>query len=239
VCLFGEYCGQGIQNGVGISQLPKMFVAFAVKIVDRDVTAYVKPTGLRDAANQIYNIYDFETFRVDVDFAYPEFAQNEFVQLVAQVEERCPVAEKIAKELGIELKNTTGEGIVWTGWYKDMMYTFKTKGEKHSATKVKKVASVDLEKTASVREFVEYAVTEYRLQQGVAELFLSQKKEPSIQDTGDFLKWVMHDIFSEEMETLLRYGLVLKDVGRAVSNVARPWFQRFLNERMGLKGGVA
>jgi hypothetical protein len=234
VSLFGEYCGEGIQNGVGISQLPKMFVVFAVKLVNDDITTYLRPAGLRDEENQIYNVRDFETFQVDVDFAYPGFAQNEFVSLVDKVEQCCPVAAGIAKKLGVELTNTTGEGIVWSGWYKDLFYTFKTKGEKHSATKVKKVASVDLEKIASIKDFVEYAVTENRLQQGMAELFGSQNKVPSTKDTGDFLRWVMKDIASEEMETLLKKDLVLKDVGKAVSNAARPWFFEQINQTLNL-----
>lgn len=229
VSIFGEYCGQGIANGVAISQLKeKIFVIFTIKITIGDDAWYIKPIGLRDNENQIYNIYDFPTFLVDVDFNYPEVAQNKFVELVNQVENECPVG----KALGI---SGIGEGIVWTGYYKDAMYTMKTKGDKHSATKVKKVASVNIEKVESIREFVDYAVTESRLQQGVEELFTSQGITPSIRETGDFLRWVMHDIAEEEIDTLLENGLVLKDVGKFVSNKARPWFQTLLNRNVGLK----
>ena len=41
----------------------------------------------------------------------------------------------------------------------------KVKGEKHSSSKVKKLASVDVEKLNSIKDFVDYAVTESRLEQ--------------------------------------------------------------------------
>jgi len=226
VSIFGEYCGQGINSGCAIHKLPKMFVIFAVKIVPTEGDSYyIVSNNLRDPSNQIYNISDFKTFMVDVDFNHPEIAQNKFTELVDEVERECPVG-KIFGVSGI------GEGIVWTAEYNNEKHSFKTKGQLHSATKVKTIASVDIEKINNVNEFVRYAVTENRLDQAISEVF--EGKEPTIKQMGDFLKWIVKDIGEEEADTLKENNLILKDTTRAISNKARPWFQNLLNKNAGL-----
>jgi hypothetical protein len=113
-----------------------------------------------------------------------------------------------------------------------LIYRMKTKGDQHSNTKVKKLASVDVEKVSSIKEFVEYAVTENRMEQAVSEIF--GKEEPTIQKMGDFLRWLIKDIVDEESDTLEENGLSVKDIGKYISNAARPWFQNLLNQNVGL-----
>lgn len=228
LCIFGEYCGEGIQNGVAISQLPKMFVIFAVKVVPMEGDSYyINCSGLRSIPDRIYNINDFKTFSVDVDFNHPEIAQNKFVKYVQEVEEQCPVG----KELGA---CGIGEGIVWVADYEGIGHSMKTKGSKHSVSRVRKIAKVDIEKVNNIKEFVEYACTENRMQQAVDELFTSQNEEPTIQKMGDFLRWLMKDISEEEADTMKENNLLLKDVGRHIANKARPWFQELLDKNVGL-----
>lgn len=50
------------------------------------------------------------------------------------------------------------------------------KGEKHSASKVKTLAAVDPERLVNITEFVEYAVTENRLEQGTQKVGLDRTK---------------------------------------------------------------
>ncbi|OYT14614.1 MAG: hypothetical protein B7C24_17465, partial [Bacteroidetes bacterium 4572_77] len=81
ITIFGEYCGQGINQGCAIHQLSKRFVIFAVKIVPIESDSYyLDSTNLRDPDNDIYNINDFKTYKVNVDFNYPELSQNKFVE---------------------------------------------------------------------------------------------------------------------------------------------------------------
>jgi len=224
--IFGEYCGKGINQGAAIHELPKMFVIFAVKIVPVEGDSYyINSDGLRNSEARIYNIADFKTFRCSVDFNYPELSQNTFVELVDEVENECPVG----KSFGV---SGVGEGIVWTGEYDGVRHVFKTKGQKHSVSKVRKVGAVDIEKINSIKGFVEYSVTENRLNQAVTEVF--EGENPTIKKMGDFLRWIMRDIAEEEADTLGTNGLVLKDVGRAVSNKARAWFQELLDENRGM-----
>jgi hypothetical protein len=227
ISIFGEYCGEGINQGCAIHQLSKRFIIFAVKIVPTESDSYyIDSSDLSDPKNNIHNINDFKTFKVNIDFNYPELSQNKFVEFVNGVEKECPVG----KYFGVA---GIGEGIVWTGYYEGVRHIFKTKGEKHSVTKVKTIAPVNVEKVNSIKEFVEYAVTENRLNQAVTEVF--EGEEPTIQKMGDFLRWIMKDISAEEADTLGENGLILKDVGRSVSNKARPWFQGILNKNAGLK----
>jgi hypothetical protein len=241
ISIFGEFCGQGIQSGVSISILPKMFVIFAVKIsLDNKASYYTQHSNLEDPDNQIYNISNFQHYFVDINFNHPEIAQNKFVELVSQVEKECPVG----KALGVikneddtntnNKTNTVGEGIVWIGYYKGVRHIFKTKGKKHSTSKTKTIAPVDIEKVASIMEFVEYAVTENRMQQAIQELFTSQGIEPSVRQMGDFLKWMNHDIAKEETDVLGENNLILKDVNKSVSKKASNWFLTFLDKSVGL-----
>ena len=97
IALFGEWCGAGIQKGVGISQVEKMFVIFAVKIDDEwvDNEKWRKDLGAFFSLSKkyrIFNIYDFPIHKLSIDFNAPELSINELGVLTKQVEERCPVA---------------------------------------------------------------------------------------------------------------------------------------------------
>lgn len=107
VVLFGEWCGQGIQKGVAVSELPKMFVVFAVKNVYRDGSSewcenfedliadlvYDHLMHERREDMRIFSIYDFPTFRMSIDFNNPGLAQNEMIKITEAVEAECPVGK--------------------------------------------------------------------------------------------------------------------------------------------------
>ena len=99
---------------------------------------------------------------------------------------------------------------------------FKTKGEKHSVTKVKKLVEVDVEKLNSINEFVEYSVTENRFNQAkhviFGEDYLDRRK------LGDFIRWIINDIMSEELDTMKKNNLEPKDVNKYISNKIRTMF---------------
>lgn len=233
VIIYGEWCGQGIQKGVAINELPKMFVIFAIKVVekDEDKTAHYVDRNIvseySSPDNKIYNIHDYPSFDIDIDFENPSEAQNKLVEITEQVEKECPVG----KAFGV---SGIGEGVVWEGNWENSRYIFKIKGEKHSSSKVKKTAHVDVEKVNSIKEFVEYAVTENRLNQAMEQVFTTNSIEPSRKGTGDFLRWVVQDIHKEEMDTMVENNLEPKDVNGKISEKARNWFFNKLDEEVGL-----
>jgi hypothetical protein len=230
IAIFGEFCGEGIQKGIALSKLPKMFVIFGIKIIHFEDQKYLNKwldsnyvhnimEKLDTTDINIYSIKQFETYKVDIDFNKPELIQNKLIELTELVETECPVGKAFG-ESGI------GEGIVWKPVdenYNNSGFWFKVKGEKHSVSKVKKLASVDIEKVNSINEFVEKVVTENRLNQGL-DYLKEQNLEIDIKNTGTFLKWLTSDVFKEEMDTLIGSGLEPKNVGGAISTKARKWF---------------
>lgn len=119
MCVFGEWVGNGIQKGVGISQLPKSFFIFDACLVNKETKEekWVDSSEFNPYIENIYNINDFQTFEMDIDFNNPKMSQNKLVELTNQVEKLCPVAKAFNIE-GI------GEGIVWTSFYKGEKFIF-------------------------------------------------------------------------------------------------------------------
>lgn len=221
IAIFGEWCGQGIQSGVGISSLPKMFVIFAISVDGEFRRVIMQPNYELANSLDIYYITQFPTYIARINFNAPELIQNELVSLTEEVEKECPVA----KHFGV---SGIGEGIVWTATHNDHHYIFKVKGEKHSVSKVKTLASVDVEQVESAKQFVESVVTENRLQQGV-QVLKERGVELDQKATGDYLRWVIGDIAKEESDTIQENGLDIKKVNPLISNKARVWFFKYLD----------
>lgn len=235
IAIFGEWCGRGIQKGVAVSQLRKMFVIFAIKAIDSegngtwlDISEDEQCLFCSDDPDDlsIQSIYDFPTYEIDIDFKFPEIAQNKMIEITEAVEAECPVG----KHFGV---SGIGEGVVWTcvseGW-NDSGTWFKVKGEKHSASKVKTLAAVDVEAVENMRQFVKSAVTEARLEQGLDNLVREQLLPFEMKSMGDFIRWVYNDVLKEEMDTIVASQIDTKKLGSAIANEARPWFIKKFNE---------
>jgi len=221
--IYGEWCGSGIQKCVAISKLPVMWVIFAIRIDD-----VYKPIEqfkhLKNEDKKIFNILQFENYELDIDFNKPEIAQNKLVELTIKVEEECPVG----KYFGI---GGLGEGIVWEYIDDTKRYIFKVKGEKHQNSKVKKLASIDTEEVENVKEFVEYAVTENRMQQGIDKMKeLGNPLDKST--TGEYIRWVYSDVMKEEQDTIIKNGIDPKKMGSFISNKARIFWMSYLDNNL-------
>jgi len=215
VALYGEWAGKGINGGVGISKLEKSFFIFGAQkaeLSDQEEFCqceWLDIQGLSRIDNGIYNISDFKTFIVNIDFENPEASSKELEELTVEVEKRCPVAYSLGQD-GI------GEGIVWYTDYCNNRIFFKVKGDKHTVVATKNLVTTDVEKLASIKDFVDYAVTDNRLTQAINEV-LDKPEEVSIRDTGNILKWMHQDISKEETETLEANNLEWKEVIKAVT----------------------
>ena len=241
IAVFGEWCGRGIQKGVAVSELDKMFVIFACKLVYIDGSTEWINTNPEDIVFdsidltciedfRVFDISEFPTYEIDVDFNHPELAQNKMIEITEEVEKECPVG----KAFGV---SGIGEGVVWTcvsdGWNSSGTW-FKVKGEKHSVSKVRTLAAVDVEAVESMRAFIESVVTETRLEQGLDNLVREQLLPFEMKSLGDFIRWVYNDVLKEEMDTIVASQLDVKKLGSAVANVARPWYIKKFNEGTGL-----
>ena len=141
VRIYGEWCGGSIQKGVALNQLGKMFVIFAIKVGDR----WVNDSDLKHVKlpeHNIFNILDYPTYEIEIDFNDPKLAADKMGELVLDVEKECPVG----KAFGV---SGIGEGIVWMcqteGW-EGSRFWFKTKGDEHKGTKTKEKVPIDVEK---------------------------------------------------------------------------------------------
>jgi len=225
VTIYGEWCGGNIQKGVGITNLPKSFFIFGVKIspivadeeeLKTNPAYWVDYSYLKSPENKIYNIDDYQTYSMDIDFNMPALVQNQLSELTIAVEEECPVA----KAFGF---SGIGEGIVWSTEVKGIVHRFKVKGEKHSSSKVKTLAAVDVEKLEGIQKFVEYAVTESRFNQSLENTF--PNNEPiDVKKMGDVIRWVVNDVLKEEMDTMVANNIEPKDVNKYISTKVREMF---------------
>jgi hypothetical protein len=210
-------------KGVAVSQLPnKKFVIFAVKIDDvyQDMENY---KHLMDNENEIYNIFQFGTFYIDVDFNQPEYAQNKIVEKTIETEKECPVG----KYFNI---NGIGEGVVLEHINPldiTERYILKSKGELHAVSHHKVLAPIDTEAVENMNEFIEYAVTENRMQQGIDKM--KELGLPMLMSTtGDYLRWLYNDVVKEEQDTIVKNQIDVKKLGSAISAKARLFWMDYL-----------
>jgi hypothetical protein len=230
IIIYGEWCGGNIQKGVAINGLDKMFVIFDIRLIDKENNKYWLPPNqvklIKFPELKIYNIYDFQTWEIDIDFNNPQLSQNKLVEITTEVEQQCPVGKHFGNE-GI------GEGVVWkciTPNYNDSGFWMKVKGEKHSNSKVKtvkEIAEVDIRKIENIKVFVDTYVSENRCKQSIDKL--KEAGKPTDRTSlGDYLKWIISDIYKEEIDTITQNGFEMKDLNPSISNKAREWF--FKNE---------
>jgi hypothetical protein len=99
----------------------------------------------------------------------------------------------------------------------------EVKGEKHSSSKVKTLAAVDVEKLNSIKEFVDYAVSESRFNQALENIF--PNNEPiDVKKMGDVIRWVVNDVIKEEMDTMVENQLEPKEINKYISSKVREMF---------------
>jgi len=227
IIMFGEWCGKGIQGGVAISQLDKMFVIFAVKIGDRWCD-FDEIKNFESASDRIFNISRAPEYRYFVNFAsITENILNDLSEMTESVEKECP----FAKTFDI---SGVGEGIVWTAicnaHTKDFCrsengnpWMFKTKGEKHKNIKETKLVQLAPDIISGLDELVVSVVTEQRLEQGI-DLLNSNGMDISKKSIGHFLKWVQEDINRENKDILVASGLDIKLINTAIQKATKDWF---------------
>lgn len=219
VVAFGEWFGNGIQKGVAVAELSKKLMIFAICREDekaedsqwlpkKDLALFFAPE------KSIFNITNFPMYEITIDFNTPQASQNQLVDMTMQVEKECPVGLYFGKK-GI------GEGIVWSS---PLYGRFKVKGSEHSSSHTTTLAGVNEEKLASVAAFVQYAVTQNRLEQGIHEVFTVPGEQPTNPQIGKYIKWILGDVIKEETAAMKANNLSSKDVGQAVTTAARTWF---------------
>lgn len=224
VIIFGEWAGGSIQKGVAINGIEKSFFIFDVKVTPEDGSDsyYVNYNYLRDNDNRIYNIDDFLSYKIEIDFNRPDLAQEELIEITNQIEALCPVGKAFGNE-GV------GEGCVWSTTFKGSKLRFKVKGEKHtSKSKVKTLKKVDSERVGRIYELINKIVPIGRLQQQMD--LACDTINGGIIDRkylGDYIRMVIKDTMEEEMDLILESGFTPKDINKYISQLAKDfWFEQ-------------
>lgn len=211
--VYGEWCGGNIQKGVALNGLPKMFVVFGY-FVDGEWKEYVQYNSTLPKQD-IYHVDYFNHYGIYIDFNNPELSQQQLIDWTLDVEKECPVGRYFGVK-GI------GEGIVFTCVeYPELR--FKSKGELHSSSNVKTLNPIDVEELKGIQEFVEYAVTENRLKQGLEEL-KANEIELSNKNTGHFIKWVANDVLKEEKDTIVKNQIDWKKAAGFVAKKSKEFY---------------
>ena len=232
VVIFGERCGGNIQQGVALTELDKRFVIFDIRVVgeerndDGNYTndRWLSIEGISNHDLGVYNILDYQHWTVDVNLNIPDTVLNKLDEITTAVGKQCP----FAKAFGVD---GIGEGVVGSSIHDGCRYAFKVKDDSHKNVKTKnKKTSLDPEKVSNVNEFVEYSLTENRLNQAIEQVFTGPGIEPTVKQTGTFLKWIVNDIVTEEIDTLASNDLSAKDVNGVISKKAREWYFEYLDK---------
>ena len=232
VTFYGEWCGQGIQSKVAISQLPKMLVIFAAFNHTTDEWLDIHALDLDEKAlamfnaQNIYFITQAPVYEVTVDFNNPNPAAELLSQYTLQVEEVCP----FSAFLGVQ---GLGEGLVWVSKGYPVRLTFKTKGEKHKKGGEKTRVAVDPEKVANISALVDLLLPEWRLEQGFS--YMRENNIPLANtSTGEYLKWIAKDVLKEESDRIAANPYPWKELQGVVMTRAREYFMEHLNAASGL-----
>lgn len=228
--VYGEWCGPGVQKGVSVCQIPhKVFAIFAIEydpMHEGDVGSFVlDPEQIAAAVEQTPSLrilpWASEAIDVDLDNATE---LSEFADVVNKMVTDCETIDPWVRDnWNIE---GPGEGFVWYGNPHDTNpylkgFMFKAKGEAHRVNKTKTAATVDPEKLKTVGSFVDFSVTEARLQQAFKEA-VNEVADPKL--IPDFLRWMANDIIKECTIELIDNGLDWKAVSGAVMKKSRDWF---------------
>jgi hypothetical protein len=188
IILFGEWCCGSIQKGVALNELSKRFVIFGLKVIYEDETTEWLDSSLIDEMPEInvYNIARIPTYDIEVDLARPDKAIEKMMKLTESIGDECP----FAKTFGV---SGTGEGIVWSlrGEY-GFSHSHKTKDERHSRSKIKKLPTVDVVKMDNIQQAVETHIHEDRLQQIYDKIVLTETDKVP-QNIGLFVRKVLDD----------------------------------------------
>lgn len=220
ILIFGEWCGQGIQQNVAISQLPKMFVIFDI-LIDGVWQPKSVVEKIKDESLSIFNIYDYQTEEITIDFGFPEKSQNQLVELTLKVADQCPVG----KSFGV---SGIGEGIVWsciTSGYEDPQFKFKVKDERHAAkgSKPKVLAEVDAQAVANIKAFVSLVVRESRCRQGIDKM-RERGLKTDRSCLGNYVNWVFDDVVKEETDVAVASNIELGKAKGEITKAAKDWF---------------
>jgi len=235
ITVYFEFCGGSIQKKSAVTGLDKrsiIFEYFKVSPVVQNENepavwfrTFAKNRLVQDEDAKIWNICSFRTYDILIDFNDPEKFQNQMNDLVLNtIEPNSPVGQYFG------IQGNVGEGVVGTFMYKDVLFMFKVKGEKHSNSRVKILKPVDDERLQKINDISQKVTPAWRLEQ-MFDLANDRINDgvPNIKNIGQYLKLVNNDILKEDADIIGDAGLEPKDIFGTVAKIAKEFYQEALN----------
>lgn len=236
--IYGEWCGCGIQKRTAVSSIDrKVFAVFAIQLGDPTVDAprlLVDPDAIakRLTAHPDVFVLPWHGPAFAIDFGSAEALEATAAhlnELVSEVEACDPWVEATFGSAGtgegVVLYPTEGFGVDARGPVDRDLYAqllFKAKGEAHRVVRQRAAVQVAPEVARDVEDFATLFLTPARLEQGLGAVCSGA---PRMRDLGPFLRWIANDVRAESDAELQASGLEWRQVSKAVSDVARTWFQ--------------
>jgi hypothetical protein len=233
ITVFGEWCGPGVQKKMAISKHgTKVFAIFALQIgYGEDAAIVYDPEEIAKHVPADHpEVFILPWFGGVLELNYADKAG--FAAQVAKLTEAIHAIEKedpwVKEVFGI---SGMGEGIVFYPMGEHASSNserlgrtmFKAKGVKHSKTNEKDVIIIAPEVLESVDGFVEYMVTDNRLEQAVEE---GCGGEYHMRHTKAFIDWLTADVEKESVVELKAAGLEWDMlVIKAVQARGRTWLR--------------
>lgn len=237
IVVYGEWCGQGIQKGTALNQLPKMFVVFGVRVIynsdvedTRNRWSYIecqeediltntyKYAPFSEHSIGMYNINEFNTTDiVEIDFSNPVETQRILLEDVEKVGACCPLALALGA-------TGTGEGYVYEPLNGVYHNSFKVKSKSHSVSKTEHMSEENLKQMESCSELADKFLTLRRYYQGLDYLVEMDIDPYSTNNVGHFIKWVVGDIKKEHSEMVAELGFKQSIVNMYAAKHAKEWF---------------
>lgn len=230
IVLSGEWAGRGIKTKSAVDGLEKQFYIFQYFKVfltgskSEDKNYYFEETKLNgnwidNPDRKIFNIMNFPTYTLSIDFSKPRLHINEMLEIVKKVEESSPVGQYFG------FNNNIGEGIVFSLKYKNKVLLWKVKGDAHSKSKVKVLKPVDDAKEQLKIDIAAQVSPAWRLEQMFDEANNTINGGfGHIDNISKFLKLVVRDIIKEESQLLFDNKLEIKDIVGSVNKIAKNWY---------------
>lgn len=244
IMIAGEIGGKGVQKGVAIATLDLLYCIFNIRI-DGEWVDMAKYASVQIPKDRVFNIMNYPTWEVEINLKNDTKATYEkLMSYTVAVGEKCPFAASFNDPDGNPVVGN-GEGIVWTlipdnvhhPSVKSQLVNFKTKVEGFMTTAKKQKVPMDpvtaglaSEKRDRAARFVDYAVTERRLEQGV-EYMREMKKAIDKANLGEYVSWVVQDTLREESEALQEMGANRKEAKKIIAEKAKKfWFDKCLED---------
>lgn len=234
--IYFEWCGGNIQKHSCVSGLDKMAIIFKHFCVTSNDNIKWYETKCDDnwVGNRLCNIYNikwFPSITLNIDFSNLSKSMEEMNDYTLYIEKNSGVAKFF------NIPTNIGEGYVWTFFdSNNNLIRWKTKGVEHTKCKIIKKKIKNLQNSSDkekiIADFVNYSVTDGRLQQAWQNIFgiENEKNEPHIKFISKFMNLVVEDIIKEEVDIMEEKGIVKRDIYKLSSNISKDWYMRNLNE---------